>query len=251
LKRKLIYIVLFLIIMAGIIGPAIYADKISSQKQAADRSAGGEAVSLKAGGQTPADSAAKGGDQKTVTGTSTQSTGQQADNGPTVRDMVDRKGNSAGNVSQGGAAPAQKPVATSSAGAKNDGCLVGIAVVGMNGELLYGPGNVTVTGKNMWEITALGALDATGLPYTMSTRWPGFVEAVAGQRNKGQAGWMYKVNNEIPLVAAGEKPVKTGDKVIWWYSKSMGDPAPNWDDLIKRGAGNTGQNPEFRIQNPE
>jgi len=41
--------------------------------------------------------------------------------------------------------------------------------------------------------------------------------------------------------------------VIWWYSKSMGAPTPDWDDLIKRGAGNTGriQNSESRIQNPE
>ncbi|MFZ5649172.1 MAG: DUF4430 domain-containing protein [Bacillota bacterium] len=245
MKRKLIFIVFFLVIIAGIMGPAIYTDKISSQKQAADRPVGGEAAGLTAGGQTPADSAAKSGV------TSAQSTGLQTDNGSATRDTAGRKDNSAGTANQDSAAPAQKPAAASSAGAKEDGCTIGIAVVGMDGELLYGPGNVTVSKKNMWEVTALGALDATGLPYTMSTRWSGFVEAVAGQRNKGQAGWMYMVNGEIPMVAAGEKPVKTGDKVIWWYSKSMGAPIPDWNDLVRRGAGNTGQNPEFRIQNPE
>jgi len=244
LKRKFIYIVLFLVILAGIIGPAVYSNKIVGQRQAADRSAGGEAAGLTAVGQTPADST----DKKSGV-TYTQSTGSQASDGPAARDTVDRKGNSAGTAGQDSATPAQKPVAASSAVAKEDGCTVGIAVVGMDGELLYGPGNVTVTGKNMWEVTALGALDATGLPYTMSTSWSGFVEAVAGQRNKGQSGWMYKVNGEIPMVAADQKTVKAGDKVIWWYSKSMGAPTPDWDDLIKRGAGNTGQNPESRIQN--
>jgi len=232
LKRKSIYIILFLVIIAGAIGPAIYANKISSQKQAANPSAGGGPVSITAGGQRPADSTVENEVR------SAQSTGSQTDNGLTDGDTAGRKGNSAGNVSQDGAAPAQKPATAPSASAKNDGCLVGIAVVGMNGELLYGPGNVTVTKKNMWEVTALGALDATGLPYATSTSWPGFVEAVAGQSNKGQAGWMYQVNNEIPMVAADQKPAKTGDKVIWWYSKSMGDPTPDWDDLVKREGGN-------------
>ena len=231
MKRKLIYIVFFLVIIAGIMGPAIYANKISSQKQAANPSAGNEAAGIMVGGQTPADSTAKNGV------TPAQSAGPQTGNDLSAGYAAGRKGNS-GTADKGSAAPAQKPVATSSAGVKEDGCTIGIAVVGMNGELLYGPGNVTVTRKNIWEVTALGALDATGLPYTMSTRWPGFVEAVARQPNKGQAGWMYKVNNEIPMAAADQKPVKAGDKVIWWYSKSMGDPTPDWDDLIKRGTGN-------------
>lgn len=216
MKRKLIYLVFFLVIIAGIMGPVIYANKITGQKQAASPSTGGEAVSLTAGGQTPADSAAKSGVAPA------QSAGTQTDNGLSAGDAA----------GQDSAKPTQNPATSSPAvGVKEGGCAVGIAVVGMDGELLYGPGNVTVTGKNMWEVTALGALDATGLPYTMSTSWSGFVEAVAGQRNKGQSGWMYKVNGEIPMVAADQKTVKAGDKVIWWYSKSMGAPTPDWDDL--------------------
>jgi len=232
MKRKLIYLIFFLVIIAGIMGPVIYANKITGQKQAVSPSTGGGAVSLKAGGQTPADSAAKSGVAPA------QSAGPQTDNGFSAGDAAGRRGSSVGTDGQDSAKPTQKSVATSSAGAKEGGCAVGIAVVGMDGELLYGPGNVTVTKKNMWEVTAMGALDATGLTYTMSTRWSGFIEAVAGQRNKGQAGWMYMVNGEIPMVAADQKTIKAGDKVIWWYSKSMGAPTPDWDDLIKRGAGN-------------
>lgn len=172
LKGKLTYLVLFLIIMAGIVGPTMYSDRITS------------------------------------------------------------------TANQDEAMPEQQPAASSPDGAKEDGYAVGIAVVGKDGELLYPPGYVTLTPRDTWGITALGALEATGLPYTPSTRWFGFVEAVAGQRNKGQAGWMFAVNGEIPLVAADEKPVKAGDKVIWWYSKNIGAPTPSWDDLLKQAAGN-------------
>lgn len=113
-------------------------------------------------------------------------------------------------------------------------CTVEVAVVGMNGELLFGPGKVTVTGKNRGGITPLGALDATGLPYSTSMRWSNFVESVAGQGNKGQAGWMYNVNGEVPLTAADQKKLKTADKVIWWYSKKMNEPAPAWEELVRQ-----------------
>lgn len=112
--------------------------------------------------------------------------------------------------------------------------IVGVAVVGKDKELLYGPAEVKVTEKNPWGFTALGALEATGLPYALSTRFPGLVESIAGQPNKGMSGWMYKVNEEIPMVAAGQKTLKPGDKVIWWYSTSMGSPGPRWEELANR-----------------
>jgi hypothetical protein len=79
----------------------------------------------------------------------------------------------------------------------------------------------------------LGALDATGLAYTVSARFPDFVDSVAGKYNHGQSGWMYKVNDEIPPAAAAKKPLKREDKVIWWYSKGMNVPPPAWDELTK------------------
>ncbi|MGB9847515.1 MAG: DUF4430 domain-containing protein, partial [Desulfotomaculales bacterium] len=118
--------------------------------------------------------------------------------------------------------------------ARESGCPVEVAVVGMSGELLFGPGRVTVTAKNRGGITPLGALDATGLPYTTSARWANFVESVAGQGNKGQAGWMYSVNGEVPLAAADQKKLKTADKIIWWYSRKINEPAPAWEELANK-----------------
>ncbi len=40
------------------------------------------------------------------------------------------------------------------------------------------------------------------LKYSMNPVYGNFVQSIAGQANKGMGGWMYKVNNETPLVAA-------------------------------------------------
>lgn len=108
---------------------------------------------------------------------------------------------------------------------------VAIAVVGKNGEILFGPADVKLAPDK--PVNALSVLAATGLPYIISTRFPDLVISVAGQQNLGQSGWMYKVNNEIASVAASKKPVSAGDRVIWWYSQSLDAPSPEWGSLLK------------------
>jgi hypothetical protein len=112
--------------------------------------------------------------------------------------------------------------------------VVGVAVVGKDGELLFGPAEVKISPENPWGATALGALEATGLPYALSPRFPDLVEAIAGQRNQGLSGWMYQVNGEVPMVAASRKPVKPGDRVIWWYSQDLSQPPPRWEELADK-----------------
>ncbi len=128
-------------------------------------------------------------------------------------------------------------IVTSPGGGSDSSCTVGIAVVGKDGELLYGPGSVTVSGTGKWGQTALGALDATGLDYTMSPAYPDFIDSIAGQANAGVNGWMYKVNGVVPMVAAKDKQVNSGDKIIWWYSTDMNSPGPDWDDLTRSASG--------------
>lgn len=114
-------------------------------------------------------------------------------------------------------------------------CTAGIAVVGKSGERLFGPDYVQVSAEGRWGLTALGALDATGLDYKMSNRWEGFVEEIAGQANEGMSGWMYKVNDTLPVVAAKDYVIKAGDRVIWWYSTDMSSSGPTWEDLQQGG----------------
>ncbi|OIQ56538.1 endo-1,4-beta-xylanase A precursor [Moorella thermoacetica] len=118
----------------------------------------------------------------------------------------------------------------SSSGGGSGGCTVDIAVVGRNGELLYGPGAVTVSKDGRWGLTALGALEATGLPYEEAG---GFVKSIAGLANSGMNGWMYKVNGNVPMVGASQEIVRDGDQVIWWYSTDLNSPGPTWDSLLK------------------
>ncbi|MDK2817440.1 MAG: hypothetical protein PWR22_2069 [Moorella sp. (in: firmicutes)] len=111
-----------------------------------------------------------------------------------------------------------------------DYCIVDIAVVGMNGELLYGPGSVMVSKNGRWGLTALGALDATGLSYVDDN---GFVKSIAGQANSGMNGWMYKVNGSVPMVGASQKAIQDGDQIIWWYSTDWSSSGPVWESLVK------------------
>lgn len=121
---------------------------------------------------------------------------------------------------------------TSALAPEEDKPLIGVAVVGKDGELLFGPAQVRVDPKGRWGLTPLGALVATGLPCELAPGWNAFVTAVAGQRNQGSAGWMYKVNEEVPMVGADKKQLRAGDRVIWWYSRSIDTPPPVWEELM-------------------
>jgi len=255
LRRKL-FIISFLLIITAVLGPAIYAQKVSHLRQAPELSAAiNKAAALNGGRQAESKPAAlpessnqeKNG-QETASPPAPDYTGaavRQINTNSGSRDTSGQKKESSANEVQtdpdSGPADGKKQ-AGSTTSAKNEpggkekdkGCPVEIAVIGMNGELLYGPEKITVTEKNFGGITALGALDATGLSYTTSRRWAVFVEAIAGQRNRGQAGWMYQVNGEIPPAGADRKPLNAGDQVIWWYSKRIDSRPPAWDQLCKQ-----------------
>lgn len=219
MKRKIIYAALFLVLLAALIGPALYANKTGSSPQAADSPAAGETTES---GKTVQEA-----DRADANGV--KPGGQQPDNGLSAGNTAESKEISPAVAGRGGDSPVQ-PAGAPFAGTEEEVCKAGVAVLGKDGQPLFGPADVTVNEKNRWGDTALGALDATGLPYS-TKGLVGFVDAVAGQANKGQSGWMYQVNGEIPMVAADQTRIKAGYKVIWWYSRSMGDPTPDWASL--------------------
>lgn len=227
--RKYFYIIPLLLLLLCLLGPVVYTGKVS--KTDAPPAAAGDMQEA-----DPAPRTSKAGSSLSVsagsgvsveTGSSGRPSSETAPAGQT-------RGDGEGLPGPGPSPASEKDTSLlPTAEPSSEGVTVNVAVVGKSGELLFGPAAVVVSKKNPWGATALGALDATGLPYEMSAGWSCFVEAVAGQRNKGQAGWMYKVNEEIPVVAADEKPVAANDKVIWWYSKSIDAPPPTWPELVK------------------
>ncbi|OPX84123.1 MAG: Endo-1,4-beta-xylanase A precursor [Pelotomaculum sp. PtaB.Bin104] len=120
---------------------------------------------------------------------------------------------------------------------EKDELSVRIAVVGIDNELLYPPGEVSVSNDSKWGKTALGALHATGLNYNADPG-SGFVNKIEGQANNGMNGWMFKVNGVVAAVAGKDKEVRAGDRIIWWYSDDINSNGPDWDSLT--GGSGTG-----------
>lgn len=132
-----------------------------------------------------------------------------------------------------------------------DQTTVGVAVVGKDDEILYGPGYVTLSDESQWGTTVLGALHATGLPYTFKQYSFGvLVTSIAGQANEGMQGWMYKINTRSGG-AADREEVKDGDKVIWWYSKDINSPGPSWEELVQLAASGSMKTEQKALEVPE
>ncbi|MGI6435634.1 MAG: DUF4430 domain-containing protein [Syntrophomonadaceae bacterium] len=113
---------------------------------------------------------------------------------------------------------------------------VKIAVVGPGNEFLFKPGEVTISKKGRFGLTAMEALEATGLSWSFSTEWEGFVVAIEGVRNAGLNGWCYSVNGQSATVLAMDQAVSSGSRVIWWYSTDAMSNGPTWQELLDLSA---------------
>ncbi|OPZ75397.1 MAG: hypothetical protein BWY80_00167 [Firmicutes bacterium ADurb.Bin456] len=260
MKRKLTYLIAFLVILGAVVVPAIYMNKVFSAGQpgpqavsagsginggeqggAADRNQTSPELKETSPGTDPASSGANQ--------TSSQAAAGAADDPAQNGDPANPPQAAASGAVSGennAPAPAANPAVAAPparegagpaapAAASGEGCPVWIAVVGKNGEQLYQAGQILLTKENnKWGVNALGALEVTGLPYVTSPTWRNFVYSISGQANSGVSGWMYAVNGDAPNHMADKHPVKAGDRVIWWYSHSMEQPQPRWDDLIQK-----------------
>ncbi|GAB6181810.1 DUF4430 domain-containing protein [Desulfotomaculum defluvii] len=243
MKGKTKVIVMLFVILAFLLGPALYNNKLSSVDQPKESSQPTSLIKGKAEienvvkdrnvASTEVEVKNQTSDQTSAV--SQPVTSQQKDN--TSSHTVSQAKTSGAKVGETGAnvgstaVPAHSQGNATPAESKENQWIINLAVVGMNGELLYGPSGVAVTIKNEKSMTVLDVLDASGLAYTMSNRYPGLVDSIANQRNRGQGGWMYKINNQSPMLGASQMEVKKEDKVIWWYSQSINVPAPEWDQL--------------------
>ena len=105
------------------------------------------------------------------------------------------------------------------------------------------PGTFTLTADNSkktYDInrqTALGALDAAGVGYTVDDTYYQqygslFIDSVKGRKNEGAKGWMYQVNGESPGVGANTYTVKDGDNVVFFWSESMSSTPATSPDVV-------------------
>lgn len=121
---------------------------------------------------------------------------------------------------------------------------VNMAVLGKNGQLLFGPGSVNLSKDSEFGLTAMGALAATGLRWEFSPKYEGFIVAIAGEANEGMNGWCYKVNGMLPAVGVCDQPVGDDDEIIFWYSVDSQSTGPNWSDIMSGNPGSAGKEPE-------
>ncbi|MFA9422686.1 MAG: S-layer homology domain-containing protein [Sedimentibacter sp.] len=104
---------------------------------------------------------------------------------------------------------------------------VKVAVIGKDDEIIYGPKSVSLYSDDTYGYTAMGALDATGLSWKFGST-DGFVDEIDGEKNQGMNGWMYSINGKSPSKLATNATVNSGSKVLWWYSTSAMEGAPDW-----------------------
>lgn len=233
MKRRLTFLVALLVVLAAVIGPVVYMQKVfGSDRQSRAVSGADTAYETQnnaAGQEQPAAGAGQNspGLDKGLTDTEAKQGDPVTQQQAAVSGAASQESASLAPSCEAAAvnAPAVSPA--------EEGCPVWLAVVGKNGEQLYKAGQVFIKKDNKWGINALGALEAAGISYVTSPVWPDFVYSISGQANSGVSGWMYSVNGDVPMHMADRHPVKAGDRVIWWYSNSMEQPQPRWDDLIK------------------
>ncbi|MBP7299589.1 MAG: PQQ-binding-like beta-propeller repeat protein [Methanoculleus sp.] len=105
------------------------------------------------------------------------------------------------------------------------------------------PGTFTITAENSGKThtvnrqTALGALDAAGIAYTIDDSYYQqygslFINSVNGRANEGTKGWMYQVNSESPGSGANTHTVRDGDKIVFFWSESMSSTPATSPDVI-------------------
>jgi hypothetical protein len=108
------------------------------------------------------------------------------------------------------------------------GISIKAAVIGKNGELLFGPSILKLSPNS----TVLDALSGTGLSYNVRT--DGYVKEIAGQKERelgSQSGWKYKVNDDVKSDNARDYKLLDGDRLIWWYAKTIDESGPSWNDV--------------------
>jgi len=105
------------------------------------------------------------------------------------------------------------------------------------------PGSFNITATNSGDeytvdrLTPLGALDASGTPYTVDDSYYQeygslFIDSIQGRENEGASGWMYQVNDIVPPVGPNTYTLSDGDEVVFYWSGSMESTPASSDQVV-------------------
>lgn len=227
MKKKLLLAGAALLVLLGILIPLGYTGKLTRPEgtkteqtavSSVTRSETASGTLQGTAGGSANGSAASGAQESSQTAADTvQGSNTEVKSGIGTANAAKSTGNSTGSSTSGQTAPPPPPLATPTP-MPDLAVKVDITIVGKSGEVIFGPSSVSIQKDNKWGDTVMGGLHATGVPYRMHDKYTTFVVSISGQVNEGMNGWMYKVNGQLGNVAAGDKKVVTGDKIVWWYS---------------------------------
>ena len=99
--------------------------------------------------------------------------------------------------------------------------LVSVKVTGKSGNTLFPKTTVHLSANDAHGVTPVGALDKTGLSYSYDSI--DYIHTIDGQGPEGTNGWMYKVNQATPGIAAIKYELADNDQVLWYYSSYTED----------------------------
>lgn len=95
---------------------------------------------------------------------------------------------------------------------------VNVTILGPDSNQIYS-GNVSLSSTSKYGITVLQALDETKINYKTNGNGDKlYVSEINNISSSGNSGWMFKVNNIMPMTGAPKCDLKNGDNVVWSYS---------------------------------
>jgi hypothetical protein len=102
---------------------------------------------------------------------------------------------------------------------------------------LFAPTTVTVTASTPFEALQQAALIGEFYYHVTSSSFGNYVDQVGLYGGTADSGWVYKVDNVSPPVAADQDQLKDGDTVLWYYATFGATGGPPTLQLAASGKG--------------
>jgi hypothetical protein len=85
-------------------------------------------------------------------------------------------------------------------------------------QTLFGPTEITVTASNAQEALEQASILGELYYHVTVSSFGSYVDQVGRYGGSASSGWVFKVNELSPPVAADQVTLKDGDRVLWYYA---------------------------------